>query len=406
MIHSITRITSFMLVFGFFISCSTLSNTNKNKRNSKELTEAQLQQKIDSLNALLDSQKGTPDQFYNKGLYLTQLAQKRENPNQRPSIYKDAQQALHKSIELSNGLNRDDEKAQELLKVSWSHEHNQGVRIMQQDSTIANPDYQRAADHFNNATVIIPDSSISYKMEARAYYKSQQNKRAITVLKEAINTIEQAPSLLEQLAFLYLETNQPQKAITAYERADSFSDQNLNLLHGLSNAYITAGEHQKAAELLQALLESKPENIIYQQSLATELFFIAGQKLESITSDLQNDKKLEEAALETVDSLLTRAENRYKQILNENPDDQDVKQDLAHFYQNSAVKYQQLLPLVDKENKQFLKDNIKRYLSSSIPLLKQLAKQHPDDEQVWKNLYQAYSYLGMQEEARRAKANF
>ncbi|HEX6983278.1 MAG TPA: tetratricopeptide repeat protein [Balneolaceae bacterium] len=405
MIHSITRITSLVLVFGFFIGCSTLSSTNKKK--SQELTEAQLQKQLDSLNTLL-SQEPSPKLFYKKGLFLTELALKKENPRQRPSIYRNARQALNKSVELSNASNSfNDKKAQELLKVTWSHEHNQGVRILQQDSTLANPDYERAAAHFNNATIVIPDSSISYEMEARAYYKNQQNERAISALVDAKQNIEQAPvSLLEQLAFLYLETEQAQKAIAIYEEAEPFSNQNLNLLHGLSNAYITAGQHQKAVELLQSLIESKPKNIIYRQSLATELYFIADQKLESVVSALQNGETLEETALETVDSLLNRAENQYQQILNDSPDNPEVQRGLALFYQNNAAKYQQLLPLVEEQDEQLIKDNIEQLLSSSIPLLEQLAGQQPDDEQIWKSLYRAYSYLGMQEKADNAQSNF
>lgn len=405
MIHSITRITSFVLVFGFFIGCSTLSNTNKD--NSQGLTEAQLQKRIDSLNTLL-SQKTSPELYYKKGLYLTELAFKKEDPGQRPLIYRDARQALDKSIEMNTASGHfDDQKAQELLKVTWSHEHNQGVRILQQDSTLANPNYQQAAAHFNNATIVIPDSSISYEMEARAYYKNQQNEKAIDALLEAKKNIEQVPvSVLEQLAFLYLETEQAQKAIEVYEEAEPFSNQNLNLLHGLTNAYITANEHQKAIELLQSLIESKPQNIIYRQSLATELYFVAEQKLDSVVSALQNDATLEETAFGTVDSLLSRAENQYRQILEDSPDNPEIQRSLARFYQNSAAKYQQLLPLVDEQNAQLLRDNIEQFLASSIPLLEQLAKQQPDDKQIWKSLYRAYSYLGMQEEADKAQSNF
>lgn len=403
MIHSITRITSLVLVFGFFIGCSTLKNTNEQEAN--RLSEGQLQQRLDSLNTLLEKQK-SPQLFYEKGRYLTELALKKEHPGRRPPIYINARQALNKSIELATEP-EEAKRARELLKVTWSHEHNEGVRIIQQDSSVTTPNYKRAAAHFNNATVVIPDSSISYEMAARVYYKNQQNQKAINVLEEAESTINQPPtSLLEQLAFLYLETDQIQKAIETYERAEPFSNQNLNLLHGLSNAYITAGEHHKAAELLQTLIESKPDNVIYRQSLANELYFIAKDMLDEVSAELQDGASLEETAFDSAEALLSQSENQYKKILQDNHQDSVTQQHFAQFYHNSAAEYQQLLSNVDNEQAAKLSKKIEHFLSSSIPLLEQLAEQQPENKQIWRNLYQAYSYLGMKEKAQQAKTNF
>lgn len=405
--HFITRIASFVLAFGFFISCSTLSTSNNDSDPSDDLSAAQLQQRIDSVDKQIAEGPNNPGLFYQKGFYLTELAQKR-NPAERTTFYSDAHAALMKAADLySNSTNTSEkEKAQELLKVTWSNEHNQGVQIMQDDTVTESPNYLRAATHFNNATVIIPDSSISYKMEARAHYKNQNKEKAIEVLELARKNIAQPPlPMLEQLAFLYLETDQPQQAVGVYEQANSFSDQNLNLLHGLSNAYISAGQHQEAIELLQVLIENEPENIIYGQSLATELYQAATDEIESIISDLQNGDVVDEESLNSADSLFQRAENEFERISNEYPDDVDLKRSFAQFYQNSAAKYQKLLPHVEQQNEQQISSKIVQYLSSSIPLFEQLAEQQPNEQGIWQNLYQAYTYLGMTEKAEEAKTN-
>lgn len=49
MIHPITRIASFVLAFGFFISCTTLSTSEPPITVPDNLSEDQLQQHIDSL---------------------------------------------------------------------------------------------------------------------------------------------------------------------------------------------------------------------------------------------------------------------------------------------------------------------------------------------------------------------
>lgn len=398
MIHLSTRIASLALAFGFFIGCSTLQSPNSNS--PQTLSTKQLQQRIDSLDQQIESGNTNPDLYYQKGKFLTELAQKRDDPVQRTSPYINARNSLAQADELYQGS----EKVQELLKVTWSIEHNQGVKILQSD-TNGSPDFTRAAAHFNNATIIIPDSAISYKMKARAFYRDQQSQKAINALEDARQNADDVPTLLlEQLAFLYLENDQPQKAVEIYEQAESFSDQNLNLLHGLSNAYINASEHKKAVDLLQQLIESDPENIIYGQTLARELYFLAAEQLDGIASDLRQ-KENTSVEISSADSLLNRSENQFERILNENPEDEELKLSFAKFYHNSASKYQQLLPHVDSEEKQQLEEKIEQYLSSSIPLLEQLAEERPEDKEVWQNLYQAYSYLGMEEKARNAKSN-
>lgn len=405
MINHLTRIASFVLAFGFFIGCSTTQNTNQI---STDLTEKEIRQKLNSLDEQINTGKNNkPDLYYQKGSLLTKLAQKKENPAQRTGLYTDANLALTQAADLyENTSDSNSEKVEELLNVTWSNEHNQGVQILQKDTTKESPDYNRAAAHFKNATIIIPDSAISYKMGARAHYKNKQPQKAIEVLRKAKKNVSNIPSpLLEQLAFLYLKNNQQGKAVEIYEHAESFSNQNLNLLHGLANAYINTEQHQKAIDLLEQLSSNKPENVIYGESLSMELYFLATKKLEMITSNLRQGKQVKNTLFNEVDSLLLRAEDQFKQILDQNSKDQQLKLSFAKFYQNSASKYQQLLPFVDGQHEVKIKDKITRYISNSIPFFEQLVAKESENQQIWQNLYQAYSYLGMKEKAQKAKSN-
>ncbi len=400
MIHIPTRIASLVLAFGFFIGCSTLQSSNSNA--PQDLSAKELQQRIDSLDQQIDSGEVTPDLLFQKGKFLTELAQKQSDPGRRATPYTEARKALTEANELYQGS----EKVQGLLKVTWSSEHNEGVKILQSDTT-GSPDFSRATAHFNNATIVIPDSAVSYQMKARAFYRNQQEQQAINTLEKARENVDDVSTLLlEQLAFLYLENDQPRKAIEIFEQAESFSDQNLNLLHGLSNAYINAGEHKKAVELLDQLIENKPENIVYGQTLAMELYFIASEELDAIASDAEENENIDQAKFSSVDSLLERSENQFERILEENSEDEELRLSFAKFYHNSASKYQQLLPHVDASTKEQIEQKIEQYLSSSIPLLEQLAEQRPEEKEIWQKLFQAYSYLGMEEKARNAKSNF
>jgi len=383
--YSFTRIASLVLAFGLFISCNTFQSTS-NPNNAEELTPSQLRDRIASIDQKLATDS-TANLLYQKGHYLTKLAQKINNPQERTPLYKNAQQVLEETSRSKTASTSLNEKARELLNVSWSHEHNKGVKLMQNDSTIDSSRFKQAAAHFTNATVIIPDSAISYKMGARAYYQHQDVEHAISMLQTARRNISDMPVvLLEQLAFLYLENDEPEHAIAVYEETESFSQKNLNLLHGLSNAYISAGKHQQSIKILTSLVEEKPENIIYKQSLATELYHLASEKVDSIQKDLAPNTTAV-AMFATVDSLLQRAETQLTELIEQNPKNLELKKRLAQFYHNSASNYQQLLPLLASETQTTAREKIHNYLTSSLPLFEELVKKQPQHKPFWQNLY-------------------
>ncbi|WP_445664611.1 tetratricopeptide repeat protein [Fodinibius sp. AD559] len=405
MIYHITRIASFVLAFGFFISCSTLQSANQESTTTEPLSERQIQQQIKSLDEDISSNPGQADLYFQKGNLLTRLAQKKENPSERVSPYTNARQVLDRASELYNNAPNPENKVSNLLKITWSLEHNKGVKWLQGEN-IQQPNYDKAVAHFNNATIVIPDSAISYKMKARALYKSQQPQQAIKTLEKAQQKIDNPPALLlEQLAYLYLENNNPRKAIRVYEQAESFSDKNLNLLHGLSNAYINAGDHQKAIALLERLIKNEPQNLIYGQSLATELYFLGKSKLDSVAAALKNGDSFNETAFDSVDTLLSKAEEQFNQIAEANPGNLDIQERTATFYYNSASQYQKLVPLVSDEYQEQLQEEIKQYVSASVPLFENLVEQDQQNQEIWQKLFQAYSILGMEQEAENAKAN-
>lgn len=408
MISFTTRVAIPMFIgiaFGFFISCSVIS-PDKTNNPDEELSQRQLEERIQEIDEQIESNDPNPNLLFSKGELLSKLARKYDDPSDRTSVYSNLRQSLVKArSEFENAGNQSgEEEANQLLNVTWSNEHNSGVRLMQQDTTQTNDDFERAAEHFNNATVIIPDSSISYEMQARAYYKLNQQDKAIEILERARQNIEPLPSsLLEQLAYLYLENNEIQKAVSVYEEAKSVSDEDLNLIHGLANAYISKNDHQKAVELLNLLIENKPESVLYAQTLGTELYHLAAAKIDAAIAKYEKDSSDSIDLLPEVDSLLTKAENQFKESLKVNPDDYELERSFAYFYQNSASKYQQLLPYLSEDKANFVNDKIQYYLRSSIPLFLKLAEQNPQERNFLKNLYDIYIYLGMDEKAAETK---
>lgn len=407
MINVYTRIASLVLAFGLFISCSTFQSANETSDTSENLSEKQLKKQLASVEEDIGNDSENPELYFKKGKLLTKLAQQSEAPSNRSTPYSEANEALIKATTLYSDSNDESnvDEVRDLLNVTWSLEHNQGVQLLQNENSNS-PDFSRAAAHFNNATIIIPDSVVSYTMQARAQYQNQEPEQAITTLEKARERISDPPvELLEKLAFLYLENDQSQKAIAVYEEAESFTNQNLNLLHGLSNAYISAGKHDKAISLLEQLVEDEPQNIIYGQSLATEYYFLGKSKMDSVITALENDRSLENTQLDDAASLLKKSEEQFNRIVEANPGNEELMEHFAQFYHNSASKYQELVPLVSDEDSTELKEQIEQHLSASIPLLEAIVEQDPANQQSWEYLYRAYSILGMEQEAKNAKAN-
>lgn len=407
MSHYFTRTASLVLAFGFFISCTSLQSSNQYSDSTNELSKQEINNRLTDLDNEIASNPEQADLYYQKGKLLTSLAKKEDSPTKRTDSYSNARSSLDKALTLYQDQSESASvnKITDLLNVTWSLEHNKGIELMQPQAT-DQAEYGRAAAHFHNATIIIPDSANAYTMKARALYNDQQPKEAIATLEQAQKELASPPSsLLEQLAFLYLEHNDPQKAVAIYEQAQSFSSDNMNVLHGLANAYIDVGDHGKAVEILKQLIDSKPQNVVYRESLATELYFLGKSKLDAVIASVKEEKSLAETNLDSAKTLISEAEKQFKNVLESNSNDQKLQYRVAQFYYNSASKYQQLLAHVNEDHRESLQELVTNYLSASVPLLEVAAERNPDNQNIWDQLYRAYTILGMEREAENAKDN-
>jgi len=402
MANFITRLASLVLAFGLFYGCSVFSSTS-NQEPSIPQTKENLEERLNYLNNQIQVNPRDPTLYFDKGNILNELAHKIENPEARHSYYARMRESLNKADSLYGSLIDETGKSniKELLQVTWSNEHNQGVEIMQTDSTLTRESLEEATAHFSNAITIIPDSLISYELKARAHYRNQQPTNAIKTLETAVTEVEQVPSpILEQLAFLYLETENPAQAIETYEQADSFSSTDPNVIHGLANAYMLAGQHHRAIDLLRQLVEREPKNALYRQTLGNELYSLGSTVLDSLITSGNN---LTRADVDYIDSLFTDAEKQLNDARSLNPGNGEFKQNLAFFHQNYATQLKKIHKYYASPDSAVMEEEIREHLRSAISLLEELTREYPENRQYWKNLYQAYSYLGMTEKAREAR---
>ncbi len=151
-------------------------------------------------------------------------------------------------------------------------------------------------------------------------------------------------------------------------------------------------------------MENEPQNIVYRESYGTELYRLGIQHYDSLQTMNPEDSIAIRKVKASADTLLTMAEEQFRNVLNQKSDTTELKQKLANLYKNYATHVTQVQSLFHESEQATIQEQITSKLNSAVALYEELVEQHPDRAMYWKNLYQAYSYLGMQEKASQAKA--
>jgi len=400
-----TRTASVLLAFGFFffISCSTKLNHVETALSSYE--EERYEEALSSLNRSLEEDPANHKLLLLKGETLQQLALQRNEPGERLPYYRDMRRTLQ-SIGPESPNQVLNQKS-ELITTSWNHEHLAGAELFLELGDQSASEQDRILDHLQNAIEISPGSKDTYAVKAAFHYQNGELNRAVATLEQAKEALSDLPSEMEEkYAFLLLEEGEIQRAINIYsDLAQQHPDQE-QIRHGLVNAYILDGQHDKSIELLRELVEAAPDNIAYHQALATELFFHLQQLVDHVRQDSEpvqsNDLYL------TLENVLEEAEHHYQVVMEHHPGSDEVTFVTAAFYKNSA---QQLIRLSENRDLPFsdqLEEKALELLTRSVPVWQQLAETNPESSDIWRNMYQIYSMLGMSDEAEEAgsKVNF
>lgn len=399
MSYPIARMSCLVLAFGLLIGCSTLQDlTGGPDSRAVEAGGGDPELELADLNRRIENGEADALTYYRKGEILQERARAMTEPAPRQPLYRDMRQAL-----LEARRRPDDgedagtaERADELLKVSWSNEHNSGLQQSGADSSRTGTDPGRAVAHFRNAITIIPDSLSSYRLKARTHYRNGQPAEAIATLEDARGRIAPLPpEIMEQLAFLHFEQENYEEAIAVYREAGAAQSDNRNMVHGLANAYIQAGRHAEAIPLLQDLAESRPGTLSYALSLGTELWFAGLAHLEQAGAP-----PLQEADYRRADSLFRRAEALYGELVEDRPEDENLRRQFAHLCQNVSLLYRDHAGLPGAPQ-QMLQGLITHYLESSLPHLVFLSDREESGEgEYTRRLISVYTWLGMEEQAR------
>lgn len=434
MFKKLTPLFLILVTAGLLMSCSSSNPLLGDTESS--IQEGNYEAALASADKFIQQNPQSPLGYYWKGVALGQQAQSLENPEKAQPIYKRMNENFAKAQELGNQM---EEPPGELNRISsvksslWRVAHSTGADYVTNDSLMQateNP-YQVALRYFDNATIIQPDSAISWSAKAQMNANLDNYTEAVQAQEKYIelsDSVEARAYLL--LAQYYRQADQPKEAIVILEDAREQFPENTQVVEILADSYTQAGESKKAVAMVRELAKENPEEPRYRLSLGTRIFqstlplhktydenidkiFNLSQKLrnasgeeaEKIKQQIQKLKNENQELKKEIISLMEEAIAEVKASLKNQPDEPAAYNTLGYIYQNRASLVFSQRNQLTPDNEQFdkLDKQGKDYLRQAMKNYEKAAELDPDNPSYWRSLFSIYTALGMDEKAKEAE---
>lgn len=356
---STTRLTSLVLVVGFFFACSSSKPTIDSliENNQYDLALASIEES-------LQQNPNQPDLLIQKGEINISLA-KQQEPQGREEFYSAAITSFNEAMEAgSDSLQQ--VQIEEILNREWSQEHNSGTASF--NNEVSDADHSLTIAHFQNAILLKPEESSSYQSLATTYYTSGEVEEAIGVLNQAKNRIEEVPeNLYENLGFLYLQNGNAGQSVFYYELANKDIISNKNIAFGLVNAYISAGDREEAVSLLRELSSAYANDGAIRNVYGTQLYLVTQEIMDDLLAAYQDgDTSLVAQIRFEAEGVGEQAEQELIEAFRTDTSNTDYIESLAVFYNNMTGKYLEVHRVAFEQDQQALENKASILLDLAI----------------------------------------
>jgi tetratricopeptide (TPR) repeat protein len=426
--------TFLTLLVALMIGCSSsnpLVDEAKSNIESKNYKAA-----LASAEKSIEQHPGDPMGYYYKAAALGSLAETIEDPTERAEYYK----RMNETFDLAEQVADTAESVPSEIKnipayknVLWQSEHNRAVQLATDDSlkSAVEDHLGKSVQHLKNATMIQPDSSLSWGVLSQVAAMNKDFEEAAGAKEHYMSMVPdtsvKATDYL-QLASYYYNLERNDKVVEVFEKAQEQYPTNEDIVSNLADAYNRINKPQKALSVVEELVEQNPDNPQYHLVLGTQVYQQAmklgdtlsensdqildlrsernkasASEKEEINTKIENIEK-ENAELESrIDELTTRAEKELKTTLEYRPNDADVYNTLGIIYQNKAKAiFDKRNRTMDNEKAAELDNQGKDLLRESLKYYKNAAEINPENKEYWKSLFQIYTALGMDKKAKEA----
>lgn len=427
------RLFSFAVLAIIIISCG--GESNPLIKEAKDGIKAQnYDAALVSLEQALVQDSANADAYYYKGVVYSEMAQNNPNISGRKDSYSKMRENLltAKSMYEAQGIQSvESVETQILIDRKWSEEHNLGVKYATGDSTLASTDnpLDTAEDHLENAVVINPDSLLSFEVLAEVYRLNSNTEKGIQIYEDLI-TMKDEPEAYDydRLGALYLSLEQYNKAKEILiDGVDLFPD-SVSLVQKLADSYMKLGENQESIEVIESLIERDPNNPQYHLVLGTQVYIMASEITDDISSKYDeifnlereqrnlsgNAKKANQDKVSSLrasiedqsqraDQLIDRAVQELQKVIEVKPDNSNAYNTLGIIYQNKAAAlFDKRNATADNDEAAKIDNQAKENLREAMKNYEKATEIEPDNQSYWRSLFQVYTSLGMNEKAEAA----
>jgi tetratricopeptide (TPR) repeat protein len=429
------RIKPFLLIFalaGIFWACETTDPLVNEVQ--LYLVTGELDQALGLVDAAIEEDENNYIAHYYRGNVLAAMAERYEDPRDRKEYYERARASYDTAKRLMQAREETPGELQDLeddVTFYWAEEFNAGVNILNDDSVFAatpEPNLTAIA-HFENASVIQPDSALSFMVMSSAYFNED-------MIDEAVESYEKAMSLLSRpekddyeymISILLVQGN--------YDRAVEFSDkaradypEETIFVQLLADAYLQTGQQEQAISLVEGLIADDPDNPQYRRVLGTQVYqtvsvmsdrvselyeeafekrrtvrSLQGSERERVQRELDEMQSRIDDMEQEIDELTQISIREMKRVAELEPDSESAHFILGIIYQNRAASlFERRNNTEDNEEAQNYDDRARENLREALVFYERAAEINPDNPENWQSLFQVYTTLGMEEEAMEA----
>lgn len=372
--------------------------------------------------------------WYYKGVAQGQKAQAYEDPAERTPYYRETRKTFlegQRWAQKKDELPDEYEDTNEALVSFWAFEHNQGLDHLNDDSLrmeVEDPD-MFAIGNFKNATVIMPDSAISYMALSYTEFNMGMIEEAV-VSHEKYMEYASEPNEDDYtfMASLYATLNDQENQERVINEGIEAYPGSTQLVELLADLYIQTERTDEAIELVRVLIDDDPDNPqlyrvlgtqIYQavndinaqiSELLEEVFELEREFNRASASDQEAIEAQREDKVEELNSLIERSGEltalaivEMEKVIALDDEDHEAYNILGVIYQNEAANlFDQRNFTIDNERAQELDGQARENLRQAQKYYERAAELQPDEEEYWLALFQVYTTLGMEEEAADA----
>jgi photosystem II stability/assembly factor-like uncharacterized protein/tetratricopeptide (TPR) repeat protein len=379
-------------------------------------------------------------ELMNRALRYGEKAEKIDNPAYRRAYYKrvraaiEGVQAYYRDSEMPRYIR---ERVDELAIIFRTAEHNTGADAFRKFQTVSDPGeadlklLDRAIEHFENAVLLLPDSTESIFSLAYIQSEAGYNDDAIYWLRKIFETSEdQDKERHDLLIRLYLEENRTEDARNAATVAhERFPDERL-FLEYLAELELKDPGPETSPEALNRLIDADPENTLYRYVRGTQTFMQAFERLqetvrlheerwrledrllgasgESERNRIQRELRRVESNIAHTeregDRLAIAARNDLESAVEFDPGYEDAHLMLGVMGLNRAAILEEIKMLTQDESEaRRLDRKINEFLTLAKTHYEHATQLNPRNREAWENLYRIYLLLNMPDEAERVQ---